>query len=340
MKKNKPTIHEIARLLNIDSSTVSRALNNSNLVTKATKEKVLKKAKEIGYQRNLLASNLRKSRSNTIGVIVPRISRHFFSSTIAGIEEAAYTHGYNVVIAQSMEQLEREKRIVGNLISNRVDGVLISVSMETSESNHLDRFSLGNIPLVFFDRCIPGGKNSKVLIDDYKASFEATSHLIEVGCKNIGHIAGPKSLNIYKGRLKGYKEALKANDIPFNSKLVHTSALNEKDGYEAAEKLLSENKNLDGIFSANDVAAIGAMKYLKSVGKSIPNDIAVVGFSNEPISEAIEPSLTTVDQSGYDIGKIACNLLIDSIKDEGDDVLAKTITLNPTLIKRDSTKRV
>ncbi|QLE00959.1 LacI family DNA-binding transcriptional regulator [Galbibacter sp. BG1] len=339
MKKNKPTIHEIAKLLKIDSSTVSRALNDSNLVTQKTKDKVLKKAKEIGYQRNLLASNLRKSKSNTIGVIVPRISRHFFSSTIAGIEEAAYAHGYNVVIAQSMEKLEREKRIVGNLISNRVDGVLISVSMETVDSEHLKKFDESNIPLVFFDRSLSDIDSSKVLIDDYKASLEATEHLINIGCRNIAHLSGPKNLNIYKNRLKGYKAALKLNDIPFDRDLVFTSTLNQEDGYELAGKILNYKKKVDGIVSANDLAAIGAMKKIKEAGKSVPKDVAVVGFSNEPMSAVIEPALSTVDQSGYDIGKIACNLLIDSLKEGKSNVTAKTVTLSPTLIKRQSTSR-
>ncbi|MCM5662405.1 LacI family DNA-binding transcriptional regulator [Galbibacter mesophilus] len=338
MKKSKPTIHEIAKLLNIDSSTVSRALNDSKLVTQKTKDKVLKKAKEIGYQRNMLASNLRKSKSNTIGVIVPRISRHFFSSTIAGIEEAAYTHGYNVVIAQSMEKLEREKRIVGNFISNRVDGVLVSVSMETVSAEHLERFNQTNTPLVFFDRALPNVNNSKVLIDDYQASLQATEHLIEMGCKKIAHLSGPKNLAIYKNRLKGYKDALKLNDIPFDSKLVFASALHQEDGYRLADDIIKSKKAIDGIVSANDLAAIGAMKKLKESKVRIPEDIAVVGFSNEPMSAVIEPALSTVDQSGYDIGKIACNLLIDSLKNDGA-IATKTVTLSPTLIKRASTLR-
>lgn len=199
MKKGGITIYEIADKLGVDSSTVSRALNNSSRVAKSTKDKVWAAAKELGYQRNLLASNLRMNKSNTIGVVVPRISRHFLSSTIAGIEEASYVAGFNVVISQSMEDLNRERRIVNNLISNRVDGVLISVSMETTTGDHLEYFKENNIPLVFFDRCCENVTDSnKVLIDDEQAAYDAVNHLISKGCKSIAHFEGPQNLEIYK----------------------------------------------------------------------------------------------------------------------------------------------
>ncbi len=337
MKKRKTTIHEIAKALEIDSSTVSRALNNSNRVTQKTKGKVLLKAKKLGYHRNLLASNLRKNKSNTIGVIVPRISRHFFSSAIAGIEEMAFAKGYNVIICQSLEGLEREKSIVDNLISNRVDGVLVSVSMETEDGGHLKHFEQNNIPLVFFDRhCEVLGNNSKVLIDDELAAYEATIHLINKGCKKIVHFSGPQTLEIYKNRLKGYKEALKSQGISFDRELVITSRLMEQDGYNSIEKILNDNEGVDGVFSANDMAAIGAIKYLKGIGKIIPDEIAIVGFSNEPMSEVIEPSLTTIDQSGYEIGKTACNLLFYNIANKDVKTKHQTVILKPILIERES----
>ncbi|ETN95120.1 transcriptional regulator, LacI family [Zhouia amylolytica] len=339
MKKGKATIHEIAKALGIDSSTVSRALNNSDRVTQKTKDKVLAKAKELGYQRNLIASNLRRNKSNTIGVIVPRISRHFFSSAIAGIEEAAFLAGYNVIISQSMEKLDREKSSLNNLWSNRVDGILISVSMETEICDHLKFLRDNDVPLVFFDRHCPDmEQSSKVLIDDSRASYEAVTHLIEKGCKKIVHFSGPQSLEIYKNRLKGYRRALDEHGIPFNKDLVITSTLMEVDGKDMIKELMDKHKDIDGIFSANDVAAIGAMKYLKKQGVRIPEDIAIVGFSNEPIAEAIEPSLTTIDQSGFELGRTACNLLIENINSK-EKVLDRTLILNPTLIKRESTNR-
>ncbi len=337
----KITIHEIAKELNIDSSTVSRALNNSDRVTEKTKKKVLSMAKNLGYQRNLIASNLRTNKTNTIGVVVPRISRHFFSSTIAGIEEAAFASGYNIIIAQSIDKIEREKQIVDNLIANRVDGVLISVSMESGSGEYLEKFQLNNIPLVFFDRYCSGIKeSSKVVIDDEFAAFEATSHLIAQGCNKIVYFSGPKSLSIYQDRLKGYKRALKENNKPYNPNLVVKSRLMESDGRMITKKLVESQTEFDGIFAANDVSAIGAMKYLKSIGKKIPKDVAVVGFSNEPVSEVIEPSLSTIDQSGFEIGKIACGILIGKLKDKNvQGKSEKTVILKPTLLERESSKR-
>lgn len=339
MKKNKITIHDIANALNIDSSTVSRALNDSSRVTKKTKSKILEKAKELGYQRNLLASNLRKNVTNTIGVVVPRISRHFFSSAIQGIEETAYKAGYNVMICQSLEQLEREKNILETLSANRVDGVLISISMETTNYDHLDCLKKGDIPFVFFDRHCNIQESNNVLIDDFKSGFEATEHLIKKGCKQIAHFSGPQELEIYKNRFNGYVSALKAHNISFDNNYVFSSRLMEEDGVNNAKKILKSNISFDGIFSANDVAAIGAMKYLKCEGVKIPEDIAIVGFSNEPISNVIDPSLTTINQPGMEMGVIATNLLLEQVKNSSGLPEAKTIILDSNLIERNSSKK-
>ncbi len=335
---NKVTIHVIAKALNIDSSTVSRALNNSDRVTKKTKELVLKKAKELGYQRNSLASNLRKNKSYTIGVVVPRISRHFFSSAISGIEEMAYSLGYNVIICQSLEELSREESIINNLISNRVDGVLISVSMETEDGAHLKALKQNNVPLVFFDRhCNALLNTSKVSLDDAHAAYEATNYLIGKGNKRIVHFSGPQTLNIYRERLKGYIKALKENNIPFDEDLVLSSRLMELNGKELTKKIIDNNIVIDAIFSANDLAAIGAIKYLKSIGKKIPDEVSVIGFSNEPVSEVIEPSLTTINQFGLKMGKKACELLIRIINGEALKPHEKNEIIKPELILREST---
>mgnify|MGYP003675987708 CR=1 FL=1 len=336
---NKPTIHDIAKALSIDSSTVSRALNDSPRVTKATKDKILAKAEELGYKRNLLASNLRKNVTNTIGVVVPRISRHFFSSAIQGIEETAYTAGYNVIICQSLEQLEREMKIVDSLVANRVDGLLISVSMETRDYKHLTVLKERGIPLIFFDRHCKKTGCSNVLIDDYKGGFDATEHLILKGCKNILHFSGPQELEIYKNRFQGYKEALVKHGISFNSDYVLSSRLMEEDGYANIEQALKKSLAIDAIFSANDLAAIGAMKYLKAHHVKIPEDIAIVGFSNEPISRVIEPSLTTIDQPGFEMGKIATGLLLEHIIKKDIPNKGQTIILASKLIERNSSKK-
>lgn len=335
----KVTIHEIAIILGIDSSTVSRALTNSNRVSSKTKKRVLDKAKELGYRPNLLASNLRQNRSNTIGVVVPRISRHFFSSTISGIEEMAYSRGYNVVISQSLEKLNREKKIVNNLFSNRVDGILISVSMETEKSPHLKVLEQSGLPLVFFDRhCSDMEHSNRVLVDDFAGAYNAVKHLIDNNCRRIVHFSGPQTLEIYKNRFAGYKKALAANDIAFDPDLVLVSDLFQDDGVKMAKQVMDTHPDIDAIFAANDLAAIGAMKYLKTIGKNIPNDIALVGFSNEPITEMMEPSLTTLDQFGFKIGKISCELLLNKIQFRDEVPENKIIILEPKLIVRDSSK--
>ncbi len=336
----KTTIHEIAKALGIDSSTVSRALNDSERVQAKTKKRVLDKASELGYTRNMLASNLRRNKSNTIGVIVPRISRHFFSSTIAGIEEMAYKAGYNVIICQSLEEVDRERKIIRNLMANRVDGILISVTMQTRDTSHLTDCFQNGTPLVFFDRHVAGMKQTgKVLIDDVQGGFEATEHLIEQGCKRIVLFTASLDVEIYSNRYKGYRLALEKYNLPYDKNLVFISPLLEEDGYLLAGQVLEQFDNVDGIFSTNDVAAIGAMKFLKSIGKKIPEDIAIAGFSNEPTSAVIEPSLTTVDQSGEEIGRLACSLLLDYFENGSTLVNDNTIIIKPKLIKRDSTKR-
>ena len=339
MNINKVTIHDIAKALDINSSTVSRALNDSPRVTKKTKDKILKTAQEMGYQRNLLASNLRKNVTNTIGVVVPRISRHFFSSVIQGIEETAYQAGFSVIICQSLEQLEREKNILETLAANRVDGVLISISMETMDYEHLEGLKNRGIPLVFFDRhCnIPGTNN--VLIDDFKGGYDATQHLITKGCKNIVHFSGPQELEIYKNRFRGYKEALKKNGIPFRDEYLISSRLMEQDGIDNIKKLLDKGVVFDAIFSANDVAAIGAIKCLIENEIKIPDDVAIVGFSNEPISTVINPTLTTINQPGFEMGKAATDLLIRNIKNETGLLQEETLIMDSNLIERQSSQK-
>ncbi|MCM4151530.1 LacI family transcriptional regulator [Arenibacter sp. N53] len=337
--ENKTTIHDIAKALNIDASTVSRALNNSPRVSQKTKDRILSKANELGYQRNLLASNLRKNKTNTIGVIVPRISRHFFSSVISGIEETAYDEGYNVIICQSLEQLKREQDIVGTLLANRVAGVLLSVSMETNEYDHLLNMKNNGTPFLFFDRHCDIEGISSVLIDDVQGGFDATEHLILNGCKNIVHFSGPQELSIYKNRLAGYIKALEKYKIPYRSELVLHSSLMEIDGAEGAKTLLSLPHRIDGLFSANDIAAIGAMKYFRNEGIRIPDDIAIVGFSNEPISEVIDPSLTTIDQPGFQIGQISTKLLLEEINKSSNLKKVKKTILKSSLIERDSSRR-
>ena len=212
--------------------------------------------------------------------------------------------------------------------------------METKDNDYLKIFKNSGTPLVFFDRHIEIPGNSNVLIDDFQGGLDATEHLILQGCKKIAHFSGPQELEIYKNRFNGYKAALEKHNISLDENLIISSKLMETDGIESAKKILSLNIPVDGIFSANDTAAISALQYLKEQGIRIPEDIAIVGFSNEPISSVIEPSLTTIDQPGFEMGKIATNLLLTQIKDKQRLTGPETIVLKPILIKRDSSKRL
>lgn len=335
MNSKKVTIHDISKVLNIDSSTVSRALNDSPRVSQKTKDKILAKAKALGYQRNSLASNLRTNKTNTIGVVVPRISRNFFSNVISGIEETAYENGYNVIICQSLESLEREEKIMNTLLSNRMDGILISISMQTTSYEHLKPFKAYGAPIVFYDRPCNFEGASSVSIDDFDASFKATEHLILQGCKNIVHFGGPQDIELYQNRKKGYQKALEKHGLPFLEDYFFSTKLSEEDGVAMAKKILKLG-GVDGIYSANDTAAISAMQYLKSKGVHIPKDIAVVGFNNDPISAVIEPSLTTINQPDFEMGKKATKLLIQQIHNNTN--LGESIVLTSELIVRDSSK--
>lgn len=337
MNKNKATIHDISKALGIDSSTVSRALNNSSRVSKKTKEKIFNKAIELGYQRNSLASKLRTNRSNTIGVIVPRISRHFFSTVIAGIEETAFDMGYEVIICQSLENLNREKKLIQTLLSNRVDGILISISMETTNFDHLQEYKGQGYPIIFFDRPCNIKENTNIIIDDFKAGFDATEHLIKRGCKNIVHFSGPKTLELYRQRANGYMAALEKYNLEIRNEYIFESRLMTEDGIDGAKKLLTLSK-VDAVFSANDTAAISAMQYLKSINIKIPDEIAFVGFSNEPVSAVIEPSLTTISQADFEMGKMATTLLLEQIKSKTYVKVGNTKVLKPRLIIRNSSK--
>lgn len=338
MNKEKATIHDISKALNIDSSTVSRALNHSPLVSKKTRDLVFQKAQELGYQKNSLASNLRTNKTQTIAIVLPRISRHFFSTVIAGIEETAHEAGYNVIICQSLDSIEREKKIMATLISNRVDGVIISISMETTHYEHLEAYKKLEKPIIFFDRPCYLPHCSNINIDNAHASFMATEHLIFQGCKHIAHFSGSQNIALYRQRKNGYLAALKKHGLELNEQHIFESNLSEEDGVASAKKILAL-KNIDGLVSSNDTAAISAMQYFKSQGIKIPEDIAVVGFNNDPISAVIEPSLTTINQPAFDIGNMASTLLLNQIANKSFAAEAQSTILNSELIIRNSSKR-
>jgi LacI family transcriptional regulator len=337
--QTETTIHDIAKKLKLSASTVSRALNDNPVISEATRNLVKRIAEEMGYRPNTLAANLRTKRTNTIGVIVPLINRHFFSSVISGVEEYAYSRGFAVTISQSNDKLEKETKIAQALFANRVDGIILSIGMETNTTDHLKLFSERNIPMVFFDRIVDDIKAHKIVVDDYGGAYRATKHLISQGAKNIAHIGGPLNLKIYEYRQKGYCDALIESGLKVNESLIVNNSLSREEGTLSIQKLLRNEVRPDAIFCANDTTALSVIIYLKEIGIKVPESIAIVGFSNEPFSEVVTPSISTVKQPGFMIGQKAAQLLINQILQHNDETNYKTIVMPTELIIRDSSRR-
>lgn len=337
IKNTEPTIHDIARELKISASTVSRALNDNPRISLKTKEKIKAVADRLGYRPNTLASNLRNKKSNTIGIVVPLINRHFFSSVISGVEDIAFKAGYNVVISQSNDLAAKEISIVQSMFSNRVDGLIISIAMQSINFDHLKLFRRKHIPLVFFDRAVPEIETDKIVVDDFAGAFKVTQHLIDQGYKRIAHLAGPQNLTTYLDRKNGYIEALRANEIAFDESLINVSTLTSEDGVSAIEKLMSLPNPPDAVFCGNDTTALSIMMYLRDKGIRIPEEVGIVGFSNEPFSKVVSPSISTIIQPGFAMGQKAAELIISKI--ENKDRNFQTITLPTELVVRESSNR-
>lgn len=333
------TIYDIAKELAISPTTISRALNDHPAVNKNTKQRIFDAAAQMGYRSNLFASNLRKQHTNTIGVIVPKLNSTFMSSVIAGMEKVANEAGYTIIISQSLETLQKEIANAKTMFSSRVDGLLVSLSYETDDISHFEPFIQKKIPLLFFDRVYEHKQCTSVVIDNIQAAHKATSHLIAQGCKKIVHITGNLKRNVYADRLKGYKYAHIDHDLPFDESLVIISSLSEEAGIEAAEQILQMDPLPDGVFVSNDTCAVSCMKTLMKAGISVPGEIAVIGFNNDPISRVVEPNLTTIDYPGYEMGEVAVRSLINYLSAPADISITNTITLRSELITRGSSLR-
>jgi len=340
MVQNKEvTIYDIAKVLNVSPATVSRGLKDHPGLRKDTKKRIAKAAQKMGYQHNSFASNLRKKTSKTVGVIVPRLDSYFMSSVIAGMEKVLNGAGYNLIISQSQESVKKEIASTQTLFHGRVDGLLISLSSETKNLDHFDVLFKKRIPLIFFDRVIELPHCTSIVIDNEKAGYDATMHLIENGCKRIAHISGSLNRNVYADRLKGYKKALSEKKIPYDAKMVFTTNLTDQAGAEVAREILKMSKKPDGIFTANDISAVACIRELKQAGIKIPNDIAFVGFNNDPISKVIEPNLTTVHYHGEEMGEVAATTLINELKNQSTGKLNKIIVKHDLIIRQSSLKK-
>ena len=337
MTKKKATIHDIAKELNITASTVSRALNDHPRISQDTKKAVTKIARELRYQPHNIAAALRSGKSNIIGVIIPMADRNFFGSIVRGIEEIANNASYQVMICQTYEDPAKEAAAVQALLNSRVDGIIASLSKKTVNFDHYHKVINQGIPLVLFDRSSDQLEISHVVIDDYQGAYKAVTHLIQQGCKRIAHFTNIQKINIYNDRLRGYRAALEENNIPFNESLVIESDMQLADGRRSMEQLMRLSQLPDGIFSSSDLGAMGALQVLKENNIKVPEDVAIIGFSNEPFTMFSDPPLTSVDQHCKRMGNIASDIFLEEIKAiPGEKFIPKKVVLMPELVVRKS----
>jgi len=330
----KVTIKDIAEALDTTSSTVSRALNNAPGIGEEKRKKIIALAGEMGYEPNLFARQLRQGGSRTIGLIVPRINRVFFSSVIHGVETIARERGFSVIICQSHEDRALEEENIKTLISNHVAGILMSLSKDTYKAGiHLEILKR-NIPFVMFDRVFDTLDTNKVVNDNFHASQLLTEHLLEQGYKKIVHFAGPAKINIYRDRLNGFLKALEDCGIkPDNGQIIE-NVITKDQGMEETNRLIDSAYQFDAIVAASDFSALGAMLSLKDHKIEVPGMVGVAGFANEPFAELLE--LTSVDQQSTEVGRTAARLLFESIELESNGT-SKEIVIKPELIIRKST---
>lgn len=336
--KKKTTIYDIAVKLNITAATVSRALNNNSKISAATRDLVQKTALSMNYEQNKVALALKSGKSFNIGVIVPRIDTNFFGSVIRGIEEELYPEGYHVIICQTHDIESREIDNITTLINAQVDGILMSISSPDIDTRIINQILKKNIPLVFFDRKKEIEGVSSVTINDFEGGYKVTNQLIDQGCKRIVHINGNPKLEIFQQRCKGYKQALKDNDLEYNSNFVIESKSNVEEGKRVAKILLEMDPMPDAVFSSSDFVALGVIQELKANDIKIPDDICVSGFANEPFTKFMELSITSVDQSPLEMGKMAAKVLIEQINTKGVKI-EKKVVLSPKLMIRDSSSK-
>lgn len=340
---NDTKLIDIASALGISVTTVSKALKGYSDVSQSTRAKVMEMADKMNYMPNSVAVNLRTNETKTIGVIIPATVHHFFSSVLNGILEEAEKRGYLVIILQSSEKYELEKKQVALLLQKRVDGILMSLSNETDDFSHINDAIRKNTPVVLFDKIAKRVDCSKVVINDMKAAYDAVTYLIEKGFKKIAHFRGSYVPQNSIDRFLGYKKALEDHNIKYDPTLVYVCDHNTdfEDGYENAEKLMADHHDVDAVFAVTDLVAIGIIKYFNDKKIKTPEQVGVFGFSNWFMSTVISPKLTTIDQPGYDIGYRAAAILIDEIAQikEHIPVVHQMIELPTHIIERESTMR-
>lgn len=335
----KVTIYDLATMLNVSPATVSRSLNNHPSISDETKNRIIAKANEQGYRTNKFAANLRNQKTNTIGVIVPRLNSHFMSTVLAGIEKVVNKVGCNLIISQSLESEEKERINAKTLLDSGVDALLVSLTSNSSNFQHFENYTNRKIPLFFFDRVIHLPNCPTILIDNQTAGYEAAKHLIDQGCTNLLHISGNLKRTLYADRYKGFKHAMLENQLAVTDANLLETDLDPKNIRGAIDTIKNSPKKIDGLFVASDDFAANCIKELKKEGYRIPEDIKVIGFNNDPVSEIISPNLSTIEYPGYKMGILAGESIIAHLNGSIDLQSTNTILLRHKLIVRESTSK-
>ncbi len=339
-KQPDSTILDIAALLKLSPATISRALNNHPYVKEHTRKLVVEAAEKLGYRRNILASGLRNRKTNTIGMIVPRISMFFHAAVITAVQTALYNHGYQLIISQSNDDPALEKELLETFHASRVEAVLVACCLQTTDFSVFDKLSNNGTPVLFYDR-VPGADAAVNMVrgDDVRGGYLAGSHLVETGCKRIAHISGPVSSNLYRDRKKGFLQAMEQHGVPVRETWIFHHDLTYANARATLEKLFSGTEVPDGIFTANDVTALAVLEFAKEKGIAVPGALKIVGYSNDPRSAIVSPAITTIEQFPEQVGVMAGETLLELLdKNTGHYQQVHKEVITPVqLIRRMST---
>lgn len=338
--KKKITIKDIANVLGLTPSAVSKALNDHPRISDKTKIAVKQVAENLNYQPNHLASALRKGKSNLVGVIIPKNNSNFFSSVVENIEKVLNKHGYNIIITQSYESYEKECSNIDSLLYTQVDGVIASMANETTNLNYYEKIKAKGVPLVLFDRGENDLNVDYVGINDYLSSVNVVEHLYAQNCRRIAHIGGFRHTRIYKNRIRGYRDALEKYNLPIEESLIIESNLRLNDGRQIMQHLLDLPNRPDGVYVAGDYAALGALQVLLENKVKVPEEIALVGFNNEPFTSYVKPSITSINQYSEQIGRLAAEAFLYRINNPSEKVTLNKIILDAELVIRDSSNKI
>ncbi|MES2457950.1 MAG: LacI family DNA-binding transcriptional regulator [Bacteroidota bacterium] len=345
MAKNKRaqqnTILDIADALKLSAATVSRALNGQIHVKEKTRNDVLKMAEKLGYRRNQMASGLRSNKTYTVGLIVPRISMFFHAEVITTIQNNLHKHGYNLMICQSNDEISMEKELTEILFSSRVDALIVACTLFTTDFSPFHKFLESDVPVFFYDRVPLNVQGARIVRgDDQRGGYLAVSHLIETGCKNIAHISGPLSCNLYQDRSAGFYRAMEQHGLPVNENWIFHQELTPANAREAMRRLFESKDVPDGLCTDNDSSAIAALEYAREIGLHVPKDLKIIGYSNDPRTSIITPSITTIEQFPNQVGKKIVDELIELLRNEksiSDIADAPPVIIPIELIRRMST---